>query len=166
MISHRREDTRRESVLPDTERRVEENTAPEINERNRKRTEETVRDLSAQGQDAITARLEALDREWDIERVLETNASTLMLAGLALGVAVNRRFLLLPAVVGGFLLQHALQGWCPPVPVIRRLGYRTVREINEERQALKVARGDFQDLKMKHRGSAATAQRILHAVDR
>jgi hypothetical protein len=34
-------------------------------------------------------------------------------------------------------LQHALQGWCPPVPVLRRLGYRTQPEIEEERCALR-----------------------------
>jgi hypothetical protein len=42
-------------------------------------------------------------------------------------------------VVGTFLLQHALQGWCPPVPILRRLGYRTAREIFEERLALLAA---------------------------
>ena len=43
----------------------------------------------------------------------------------------------------GFLLQHALQGWCPPVPVFRRLGVRTTAEIDRERYALKALRGDF-----------------------
>jgi hypothetical protein len=33
----------------------------------------------------------------------------------------------------GFLLQHALQGWCPPVPLLRQLGFRTSYEIEEER---------------------------------
>jgi hypothetical protein len=49
----------------------------------------------------------------------------------------------LPVVVAGFLLQHALQGWCPPLPVLRRLGVRTADEINQERYALKALRGDF-----------------------
>jgi hypothetical protein len=40
-------------------------------------------------------------------------------------------------------MQHALQGWCPPVPLLRRLGFRTSFEIEEERQALKALRGDF-----------------------
>jgi hypothetical protein len=49
---------------------------------------------------------------------------------------VDRRFLALPAAVLGFLLQHAVQGWCPPVPVLRRLGFRTQTEIEDERHAL------------------------------
>ena len=42
-----------------------------------------------------------------------------------------------------FLLQHAVQGWCPPVPFFRRRGVRTAREIEIERYALKALRGDF-----------------------
>jgi hypothetical protein len=51
--------------------------------------------------------------------------------------------LILPGVVAAFLLQHAIQGFCPPLPVLRALGYRTDREIETERNALKAARGDF-----------------------
>jgi hypothetical protein len=47
------------------------------------------------------------------------------------------------AVISGFLLQHAIQGWCSPLPVFRRLGFRTSYEIEQERQALKALRGDF-----------------------
>lgn len=56
---------------------------------------------------------------------------------------VDRRFALVPLVVGGFLLQHALQGWCPPLPIFRRYGVRTQTEIDYERYALKAVRGDF-----------------------
>ena len=65
------------------------------------------------------------------------------LVGLGLGAFVDRRWLLLPAAVAAILLQHAVQGWCPPVPVMRRLGIRTQAEIQEEIDALRVLRGDF-----------------------
>jgi hypothetical protein len=68
-------------------------------------------------------------------------------AGTVLGIAVNRRWLAVPLLVGGFLFQHALQGWCPPVPVLRRLGFRTAREIDIERVALKTVRGRFPDIR-------------------
>ena len=93
--------------------------------------------VRAAGPEAIARRLDVLDHEWDIERAIEANAATIALAGVALGVLADRRFLLLPAAVCVFLLQHALQGWCPPVPILRRLGFRTEREILEERLALK-----------------------------
>src|SRR5205814_10509214 len=89
----------------------------------------------------IPARLAELDREWDIERALQANAAALSLAGLALAAFVDRRFLLLPSGVAGFLLQHAIQGWCPPVPIMRRLGFRTPAEICEERCGLGMLRG-------------------------
>ncbi|AXR76557.1 hypothetical protein [Natrarchaeobaculum sulfurireducens] len=90
--------------------------------------------------DEIDDRLVELEREWDIERTLEANASALVLIGLGLGLRVDRRFLALPAVVAAFLFQHALQGWCPPVPLFRRLGVRTRREIEAERYALEPIR--------------------------
>src|SRR5262245_6571094 len=84
----------------------------------------------------IDARLAEIDREWDIERWLETNASSLALAGVALGAFVDKRWLALPAGVMGFLLLHGVQGWCPPLPVLRRAGMRTRDEIGRERFAL------------------------------
>lgn len=85
---------------------------------------------------AIRKRLAELDREWDVERMIQTNAATLALSGTVLGLTVDKRFFALPLLVTGFLLQHAIQGWCPPLPVLRRCGFRTPREIEEERSEL------------------------------
>lgn len=87
--------------------------------------------------ETIDERLAALEREWDVERALEANAAAIGLAGLGLGIFVDRRFLVLPALASGFLLQQALQGWCPAIPVLRRLGFRTPREIEAERRVLR-----------------------------
>ena len=67
----------------------------------------------------------------------------ILLSSLALGVWKDRRWLWLTGGVAAFLLDHALRGWCPPLPVIRALGVRTAREIGAERTALKALRGDF-----------------------
>jgi hypothetical protein len=91
----------------------------------------------------IEQRLEELDREWDMERLLEANASSLALTGTLLGAFVHRGFLVLPAIVATFLLQHALQGWCPPLPIFRHYGVRSAHEIEQERHALKLIRGDY-----------------------
>ena len=84
----------------------------------------------------IKERIKILEKEWDIERILAVNASTLALSGLLLGITVNRKWLALPAIVLPFLLQHGLQGWCPPLPVLRRMGVRTREEIDREKYAL------------------------------
>ncbi|MGB3901241.1 DUF2892 domain-containing protein [Aminobacter sp. J44] len=122
--------------------RVPAQTAEDINRRIRHETEASIR-YYADHRGEIGDRLRALDREWDIERAIEANASALALAGVILGATSDRRWLALPMAVSGFLLQHAIQGWCPPVPVLRRLGFRTAREIDQERYALKALRGDF-----------------------
>jgi hypothetical protein len=133
-------------MLPPTNERLERNTPEGINARIRGETERSIARALAGGQQAITQRLRALDAEWDTERTLETLASSFTLAGLILGTTVSRKFLVLPGVVAAFLLQHGLQGWCPPLPVIRALGVRTSAEIDRERYALKAARGDFNDI--------------------
>jgi hypothetical protein len=130
-------------MLPSIVERVPQHSPEAYNAAIRRRTEENVARLAAAGPAAIDRRLAELDREWDIERTLEANAATVSLLGSALGFAVDRRFFALPAVVAGFLLQHALQGWCPPVPLFRHLGFRTAAEIDHERYALKALRGDF-----------------------
>jgi hypothetical protein len=82
---------------------------------------------------------------------------------VALGVLRGRRWLVLPALVTGFLFQHAVQGWCPPIPILRRLGFRTSYEIEEERQALKALRGDFEEVSEKSGDAAAAALRAARA---
>ena len=76
----------------------------------------------------------------------EANAASVVLVGMYLSLTVNRRWLLLPIAVGGFLLQHAVQGWCPPLIWLRRIGFRTATEIDYERYGLKALRGDFDGL--------------------
>lgn len=136
------------SIFPSTTERVPDNTHDEINRRIREQTEDRIACYAHAGEAAIERRLQELDEEWDIERLLEANAAAVSLVGLTLGATVDRRWFLLPAVVGGFLLQHAVQGWCPPLPLFRRLGVRTASEIEHERYALKALRGDFARLQM------------------
>jgi len=119
--------------------RVRRSTDTELNRQIDLQTDANIKSYSSRGREAVLRRIEALDCEWDVERVLEVNASTLAPSGLVLGVTVNKKWLLVPGVVLSFLLQHGLQGWCPPLPVLRRLGIRTRGEINREKYALKAS---------------------------
>lgn len=130
--------------LPASRERVERATAPEVTGRIRHSTEANVARFEGSSPEAITQRLRELDREWDIERVLEANASGVILLSVLLGTAVNKKWFWLTGIAAGFLLQHAVQGWCPPLIPWRRAGVRTPAEIEEERTALKALRGDFQ----------------------
>lgn len=107
------------------------------------RTQECLEQLAAGDREAIGRHVDALEREWDVERYLQLNAGLLSLSGVLLTGLVSRRFAVLPAAIFGFFFQHATQGWCPPLPVFRKMGVRTRREINKEKYALKALRGDF-----------------------
>src|SRR5689334_24666459 len=119
-------------MLAPTASRVSDNTREEINARIWHETEDRMRYVAAAGRFAIERRLRELDEEWDIERWVETMAPSFTLIGLTLGLVKDRRWLLLPLVVQSFFLQHALQGWCPPIPFLRQLGVRTMQEIEHE----------------------------------
>ncbi len=123
--------------------RVETSTSDHTNQAIDNATRRRIRHAGGESRTELTRRINQLDAEWDIERVLETNASSLAFGGLLLGLFANRKFLWIPAIVLPFLLQHALQGWCPPVTLLRRAGIRTRREIDAEKFALKALRGDF-----------------------
>ncbi|WP_374990981.1 hypothetical protein [Hyphomicrobium sp. LHD-15] len=144
-------------AIPTTKDRVPDHTEPAVNARIAVETRDRVQTL-AHDKPRIAQRLRELDEEWDIERAIEANASTLAFVGVALGFFVHPYWLALPALVTLFLFQHAVQGWCPPVPVLRRLGFRTTYEIERERNALKAVRGDFI-------GAELSAERALAAVE-
>jgi hypothetical protein len=131
----------------ETNDRVRAQTAPHINDEIDQRTRRRLLRASGAPPAAISRLIADLDEEWDIERWLETNASLLALSGTLLGIFVNKKFLAIPCLVLPFLLQHAIQGWCPPVPLFRRKGIRTRREIDAEKYALKALRGDFAAVK-------------------
>lgn len=134
-------------VLSGGRDRVRANTAREINDRIDRQIQRNIEHFSGADKSEITKRIAELESEWDIERVLETQASTIALTGSLLTAFVSRRFIAVPLFVTGFLLQHAIQGWCPPIPILRRLGVRTRSEIDAEKFALKALRGDFDDLR-------------------
>lgn len=94
-------------------------------------------------QDAVAARIKEIDQEWDQEQAVELASATLVLAGTALGLAVNRRWFALTVLAAGFLAQHSVQRRSALGGAIRKIGFRSRRAIDRERYALKAKRGDF-----------------------
>ncbi len=152
-------------MISETTQRVAQHTKKEINAQIRRNMEMRIKAFAA-SPETINYRLQELEKEWDIERLLETNGSVLLLFGLALTAVGSRRWLILPAMVGGFCLQHAFQGWCPPLELFRRLGVRTAREIEEERVALKALRGDFDEVDKTPLNPRTTFTTVMNAVRR
>lgn len=92
-----------------------------------------------------TARLRQLDREMDQEQALQFGAAALGFIGALLSLTVNGAFALLPALAFAMLAQYVLQGWCPPLILLERLGLRSSSDIDRERYVLAAAVGDSQE---------------------
>ncbi len=141
--------------------RVREKTPDKQNRKIDLKTEELVEKYRYLSTDEVTCRLAELKKEWDIEKALEVNASSLALTGLLLGIFNSKKWLIFPLIIAGFLLQHGLQGWCPPLRLFRKFGIRTRQEIDEEMYALKILRGDFDDI-----SSSSRSEEIIVSMRR
>jgi hypothetical protein len=113
------------------------------NQRVQARTLHDVTSYVSASENELNTRIQELEAEWNLERTLEANGAALALIGLALGISGDRRFFALTLLASGCLLQHALSGWSPPLPMLRRLGIRSSAEIQQEILALRILRGDF-----------------------
>jgi hypothetical protein len=147
--------------------RVRQNTNDNINAKIERQIEANIRFYSTQPHEVLNQRIKELDQEWDIERFIITQASSLALTGLTLGLLRSRKWFALTGLVLPFLLMHGVQGWCPPVPVLRRLGFRTRGEIDCEKFAIKALRGDFESISppgAEEADKMPRAEEVLEAV--
>lgn len=115
---------------------VRDATPDSMNEKIDREIEHNIKLYSTMDKDIIKQRINELDKEWDIERTLELNASLVALGGIILAAGVSKKWLILPAIVTTFLAQHAIQGWCPPLPLFRSMKIRTRKEIDKEKYGL------------------------------
>ena len=137
--------------------RVRCNTSNKVNEKIDRKTIENINKYS-KSPDQIQVRIFKLHKEWDIERFLEMNSSFFSFVGVMLGYFIHLYWLFIPMVILPLLFLHSIQGWCPPLPILRRLNVRTQTEIDHEIMALKILRGDFEYLISK---TDPTAEEIL-----
>jgi len=104
-------------------------------------------EYSKKSAEEIGVHIKELDQEWDLERIVETGAGTFALTGLLMSGLKSRKWLVISAATLGVLLQHSLTRRSLPIKALRAVGIRTRREIDAEKYALRVLRGDFDNLK-------------------
>jgi hypothetical protein len=119
-----------------TDDRVRKHTASSVNARIDRLSHATLAESVNGGRDAMIARLKQLDREWDVDRALMLNFAVIGTLTHELGRRHHRNWTYLLRAQLAFLFMHAVAGWCPPLPVLRRLGFRTSKEIADDRTAL------------------------------
>jgi hypothetical protein len=130
--------------------KVRAKTPPEINQAIDIETAAIVRFYAVKTDYEISKRIEELGNEWDIGRIVEVRAAMVTLFGIMLGLKRSKKWLIFPTIASIFLLQYAMQGWCPPVSLLRRFGFRTRQEINLEKHALESLRGEHHNEEHHH----------------
>ncbi|HTD66293.1 MAG TPA: hypothetical protein VK846_07165 [Candidatus Limnocylindria bacterium] len=145
---------------------IRSHTPEDVQERIDSTLEERIRFYAAQPREAIDRRLGELDQECDLDRMLTINAASIALGGVGLSFfGGGRKWLLLSGAALTFLVMHSVQGWCPPAAYLRRRGVRTRGEIDTERYALKLLRGDFESLHAEEtHGKQYPAENVWSAV--
>jgi hypothetical protein len=151
------------AIMTTQKDRVEKNSPDTINQDIENGIRENIQHYANADKAALSERITKLEKEWYMDRLLITNASALAGMGVLLAATVHKRWLILPSVVLTFLLQHGLQGWCPPLPLFRKLGVRSFKEIDRERFALKYLRGDFGEV---NTALAANPEKLFEAVSK
>lgn len=90
----------------------------------------------------IHRRLDDLGHELDVTGATMLAGSAASLAGLAMA-RVHRGWLAVPAALGALMLLAALPIPSPLTRLFRVMGFRSRTEIERERHALKMLRGDY-----------------------
>lgn len=146
-------------LFPPTVKRVSYNTNPDVNTEIRNKTLEAINKYKDCTCNALSDRIESLNFEWDVERIIEADAALMIIMTTYLGMKHCKAWFFLSSVIAMFLLSHAIKGWCPSVAALRKLGVRTSEEIYNEKTALKMIRGDF-DINNKN------AEEVLNAAEK
>jgi hypothetical protein len=148
--------------------RVRRYTSPAMLEQIEKQIEENVRFYAAQPPHIIAERIDELKREWSIERYLQVNIATAGFLTAFLALTSHRKWAVLTCTALSFFLYHGVRGFDPPIPLLRRMGVRTRKEIDRELFALKAVRGDFRDAPESPRleENRPPISEILQAVNR
>lgn len=135
------------SILPSTTNRVADYTSPDVNEMIRNNTLENLSYMEDAEEAELTRRIQKLNSEWDMERFVEAKAAVCVMGCSLFGMGRHKFWSTMTLIAGTFLLQHALLGWCPSAPIMRKVGVRTAEEINQEKLVLKMLRKDFAHVK-------------------
>lgn len=122
---------------------VRDHTSGEVQARIDTQTYANIRYFADKSSEELTRRIEELDREWTLDRALMSVVAGASLSGIALSRFSGPRWILLPVVGALFLLEHVLEGWFVSASLFRKMGFRTDREVQFEKYALRLLRGDF-----------------------
>ena len=106
------------------------------------RTTETTMNYFTATPESVDNRLKELEKEWDLERVHELNASFSGLNGTLLGKILDKHFASLPFSTSTRLVNETPYEWNPSITLFESLGYRPKHEIEKEKQFLQTLKNE------------------------
>ena len=117
--------------------KIRKHSPKSFNEAIDQKTDSIIQIAIAEGPIAIGERLNALDKEWDIDKAIMLFLSGLVFGQLAGAMKTKTRNQLWgPLIQTPFLILHAAFGWSPVTLIFRKFGFRTRFEIQAEREVL------------------------------
>jgi hypothetical protein len=108
----------------------------ELSEKINHKTRDRIHEVENLGLKAVRERLRKLDTEWDIDKVTNASFASLLVFELLTARRRTKWFLLAQLVQLPIFLMNKKLGIYSPSVVFRILGFRTRREIEQERAEL------------------------------
>jgi len=103
-------------------------------------------EIAERGPLAVNQRLTELEREWTAGRMVKATTGLMLVVGIACGGFLHPYWLLLTALAGAVLMQYLFFRRSSLGQLFHWSGFRSGADIEDERLALRVLRGDFRDL--------------------
>ena len=116
--------------------RVKQETKKTKSLKNNEKIQDNLVHYANETEHVIQKRIRKLNKEWDTDKTLLVTGAVVAIAGVVLGLTVNKKWYWLTSAVASLAGEHILKGWSPPVPLLRATGMRTKKEIQKERAGL------------------------------
>ncbi|MDQ3002014.1 MAG: hypothetical protein M3Y08_12240 [Fibrobacterota bacterium] len=110
------------------------------------KTWDNVRFYGSLGKEGLTERIGSLEEEWDMAKFVTVSLAGMGLFGLVMGLFGSRVWRVLTWISLPLLFLYGQEKWRPSEGMLKSLGLRSRRDIDEEKYALKALRGDFQQV--------------------
>ncbi|WKN42543.1 hypothetical protein [Tunicatimonas pelagia] len=91
----------------------------------------------------INHRINQLERETSLEKIIENSSIALSLTGIVLAFVSNRRWLVLALLASGLFFLKKEPKDNQLQQLLQQQGYRSEKEIQREQQILQALRGDY-----------------------
>lgn len=111
----------------------------------------------------ISHRLNQLDRETSVEQLLKSSSATVSLTGLLLSLLANKRWLLLSIIATSLLFLNSSNA-DELFSLLKKQGYRSQDEIDQEKQVLRALRGGFDNLGTEGQEPEDRVRQIINSI--